>query len=130
MDLEQLVQDVLDGNESPLLAWGVLADFEKTIKKCKAEIREAVEIEADKEDRHFTHRGYEFERRNGSIQWNFSQCQEVVEAENVLRIAKEKAKQAYKANQNGMLNVSKDGELIDLPTVTYKKDSLIVKQAK
>ena len=72
MDLEQLVQDVHDGNESPLLAWGVLSEYEKTIKLLKAEIREVVEIEANKEDKHFTHNGYEFEKRNGSIQWDFS----------------------------------------------------------
>lgn len=126
--LSELVQNVIDGEESPLKAYGVLKDIEKHVKKCIKEIEDQAINEAHKFDKTFTDSGYKFERRNGAQRWDFSNVLEIQEAKANLKMLEAKYKSAYKSKSNGVeVFDHSTGELLQLPTVTHSKDSLILK---
>lgn len=131
MNLEQigqLVQDVHDGNENPLKAYGVLKDIENYVKTCIKEVNDVALMEAQKFDKTFEDAGYKFERRNGATRWNFDNVLEVQEAKAKVKMLEAKYKSAYKSKTNGVEVFDHEtGELMQLPTVTYSKDSLIFK---
>lgn len=77
LDLEQLVQDVHDGNESALKAFAILNDVLKTAKKCQDEIKDAALKEAELHgSKTFDQDGHIFEIRNGGRRWSFANVEE------------------------------------------------------
>ena len=129
LDLEQMVQDVHDGNESPLKVYAILNDVLKTAKKCQDEIKDYALQESEKyKDKTFEEDGFIFEKRNGGKRWSFKHLEDWTQIKNSLIACEEKYKLAYKNKENGLeaFNTS-TGEEIELPKVTYSLDSLIVK---
>lgn len=127
-DYAQLVQDVLDGNESALKAYGVLKQTENLIKDCLDQVKDlALEEAAKHPEKTFKDHDFIFERRNGAARYSFTHIAEWKQAKEDLKAIETKAKQAYSAYKNGLNTVTDDGELQELPKVTYSTDSLIVK---
>ena len=76
----------------------------------------------------FSHNGQKYEVRNGETRYSFKGIQEWEEKNAELKAIEEKYKQAYKNFKIGLSALDEiTGELIDLPTVTQSKSSLIVK---
>lgn len=122
--LEQMVQDVHDGNENPLKAYGILKGLEEKIKKYLDEVKEPALTEADKHGKNFTEAGFIFERRAGRKIYSFKGIDEHEVAKNHLKSVEDKYK---KLLDDGQTIDEDTGEVLVLPTITYGSDMLIVK---
>lgn len=120
--LEQLVQDVHDGNENPLKAYGILKQIEGKCKTYISEIEGAAQEAAAKyTEKTFTDSGFIFEKRAGGKSHNFKGIPEFDMAQAHLDSVKEKYK-----TKGGELD-EETGEILPMPKITYRKDSLILK---
>lgn len=131
MDLQQLVQDVLDGNESGLVALAVLKEEQQIIKDCIAQIESvAAEEAAQYTEKTFQFKDLMVEKRAGGRMYNFKNIPEWNKAKAEVKAIEERAKAAFSSYEKGLLTADQDGVEIELPAVTYKKDSLIIKRIK
>ena len=130
MNIGQLVQDVMNGEESPFKALYLLKQELTTLK----EAIEVVEIEAfnqaEYEDKTFVKDGYKIEKRNGGKRWNFKGCKTYQIAKDNLTQIEDELKTNYKLWESGKSAVDEFGEIGDVPHVTYSKDSMIIKKVK
>ena len=130
MNIGQLVQDVMDGNESPYKA---LYELKQQLTTLKSAI-EVVEVEAfnqaEYEDKTFVKDGYQMEKRNGAKRWNFKNCKDHQIAKDNLKEIEDGLKTNYKLWESGKSAVDEFGEVGDVPLVTYNKDSMIIKKVK
>ena len=127
--LDQMIQDVHDGIESPLRAYGMINEVEQFIKKAKKEIGDYAKQEAEKYDTTFEADGFKFELRQGRRVWDFKNCKEWVDTKEQLKDVEKRLKHAYQANSDGLVTLDKEtGEIGELPEVKFTEPSLIVKQ--
>ena len=127
LNISQLAQDVFDGIEDPLKAYGIAKAFLKEVTDATKLIEEAALDEASKHEKTFIHEGYKFERRNGARRFDFKHLPDWAEKKQELSDIEGKYKSAYQSFERGLKQVTEDGEVIELPKVTFSKDSLIVK---
>jgi len=131
MDIHELVQNVIDGQESPLLALAILREEKKQVDKCIKEIEEQAMTEAENfQEKSFTHKGFSFEKRVGGRTFIFKGIPDWQMKKSELDAIEDRAKQAFISKEKGLMTASQDGEVIDLPEVSYKKDNLVIKQIK
>jgi len=131
MDYKQLVQDVLDGNESGLKALAILKSLDKDVKEMIKQVEPTAQDEAAQyTEKTFEFEGYSFEKRNGGKRYDFKQMPSWVEAKEELTEVETMAKQAFASRQNNIMVATEDGEEIVLPKVTYTKDSIVIKKQK
>ena len=129
MNIRELVQNVLDGEESGLVALAILKEELKSVQECIKEVEQIAMDEADSYgEKKFTHKDLMVERRNGKRNFNFKSIPEWQKAESLKKSIEEKAKSAYANYENNITSVTNDGEIIQLPEVTYSKDVLIIKR--
>lgn len=130
MNIGQLVQDVMDGEESPFKA---LYELKQQLTTLKSAI-DVVEIEAfnqsEYEDKSFVKDGYKVEKRNGAKRWNFKACKDYQIAKDNLSQIEDELKTNYKLWESGKSSVDEYGEIGDVPLVTFNKDSMIIKKVK
>ena len=128
MDLTKIVQDVIEGSESPYKA---LYDLKQQLATLKSAI-EVVEVEAfnqaEYEDKTFEKDGFKIEKRNGAKRWNFKGCKTYQIAKDNLSEIEDELKANYKLWEMGKSSVDEFGEIGDVPQVTYNKDSMIIKK--
>jgi hypothetical protein len=65
--------------------------------------------------------------REGAKNFDFKGIAEIDKMEQELKDLKEKYKRAYFAVKDGLVALTNDGELLEIPTIKYNKSSLIVK---
>lgn len=131
MDSSQLVQDVIDGVESPLKGLALLKEQKAYLEKCIAEIEPIALEEASKYDSNtFEDKGFRFERRTGGAMYSYKHIPEWVQAKEALKEIEQRSKQAWSSKSNGLIPVTEDGEEIMLPVVSYRKDSISAKPVK
>lgn len=127
MDYSQLVQDALDGNESALKAYAILKDQVKTLTEYVKEVEPAALEEASKwDEKTFKIQGFKFTKKAGGKMWNFKELPEWQKAKEALTDIEEKAKLAHANYNKGLMSVTLDGDVKDLPIVTYRKDSVSI----
>lgn len=130
LDTAQLVQEVMDGKFSPYKALHFLKDLQKNIK---TQI-EIVEVEAfnqsQYEDKTFEKDGFIIEKRNGRKSWNFKGCKSFIDANDELEKVKSDLKANFTQWEKGKQVVDENGEIGEVPQVTYAKDSMIIKPIK
>ena len=127
-EVAHLLQEVEEGNISALSTYG-------NLKRCHALYAEAIkQIEPTAHDesnnyseKTFSDSGFVFEKRNGGIRFDYKHIQAWQEAVKVKKDVEEKCKLAYQALQLKLLVGTEDAEVVDIPRVTYSKDSLIVR---
>jgi hypothetical protein len=129
IDISQLTQDVMDGKTSPYKALHYLKQLKKDL-----EIQiEIIEVEAfnqcEYEDKTFEADGFKIEKRNGRKIWNFKKCQSYQIAKDNLTEIKDDLKSNYQQFERGKQVVDQEGEVGEIPEVTYTKDSLIIKKS-
>jgi len=122
-----ITQDAQEGNTDALQAYAYLKQVEKAFKDCLSAVQELAQEDADKHPKSFEHAGFKFEKRAGGKVWNFKNIPAWADAKADLTDIEAQAKLAFAAYEKGQNMVSEDGEIHDLPEVTYKKDSLIIK---
>ena len=127
-DIEELTQAAISGEEDALKVYAILKDYEKTLKKCINDVQPIALAEAENySETTFSEHGYTFTKRNGGARYSFDNISEWVDKKQELKEIEERAKQAHKAYEKNLTSVSEDGEVIELPVVTYAKDSISVK---
>lgn len=88
-----------------------------------------IELEAKEYQNEF--RGAKFEFRNGRKTFSFKGIDEVEKATKDLKSVKDKYQSAWEMKQKGLAPVDEDtGEVLQLPTVSYGKSSMVVKLPK
>ena len=124
-----IVSDVEVGNINPLDAFAIFKKMEALFNEAKKSIDSLAIDEAETfGESTFSHNGQKYEVRNGATRYSFKGIQEWEEKNAELKAIEEKYKQAYKNFKIGLSALDEiTGELIDLPTVTQSKSSLIVK---
>lgn len=124
INISQLVQDAIDGNESALKAYAILKRHAKDVVNAIKEIEDAAMSEADHYgEKKFTDHGHTFELRDGSRRHSFKHLDHWVEKNAELKAIETLAKQAATANAT---MVDDNGEIITPAQVTYTKPSIIV----
>ena len=74
------------------------------------------------------YRDHLFEVRSGGAMYNYKHIKEWKTYKKALADCEARHKQAFMAMQKGLLTASADGEEMELPKVTYRKSSVIVKK--
>jgi len=128
--IKQLVQDVIDGNESALKAFAIIKKQSKQIDVCLKAVEKVALEEAQTYEKNFELHGFEFEQRNGSRRFDFKGIAEWTAKKAELSAIEDRARAAYSAYEQKLNTADQDGEVVELPVVTYSKASLIVKAVK
>jgi hypothetical protein len=129
MNFKQLTQDVIDGNESALKAYGLIKDYSDEIKKSLDIVKEAAIQEASLyEEKTFKYGGFKFEKRAGGQRFDFSQLSEWKDHKKALKDCEDRYKAAYAAYKRGVNQVSSDGEILEMPIVKNSPDTIVVKK--
>jgi len=130
-EIAKLVEEVEQGEREALFAYANLKALEKETNSAINQIEHLAKEEAEQEpEKTFSRHGIEFEKHNGSRRFSYKDISIWQEKNKELKDIEKKAKHAFEAKQKGMLTATKDGEEIELPSVKYTKDSLIVRIRK
>ena len=111
LNLEKLAAEVVSGEADALKAYGMAKQY---FKKANYE-------------KNFVKDGFKFEKRNGAKRFDFKHLAEWSDKKAELTEIESKYKGAFQSFERGLKQVTDDGEIIELPKVSYSKDSLIVK---
>lgn len=129
LNISQLAQDVWDGKENPLKAYGIAKSYMDNAKQALEAIYEAAIDEAAKHPENtFEEEGFQFTKKAGSKRFDFKHLEEWKQKKEELSDIEKKFKAAYNAFQINLTSVSEDGEVMELPKVTVGKDSLSIKR--
>lgn len=128
-ELALLVQQTEDGDCSALRSYAKLKELAELTSDAIKQIEPLALAEAETYGaKSFEAHGIRFELRNGATRYSYKGITEIDTLEAELKEAKEKYKQAFIARMKNLTAVTEDGEILQMPTVTYSKDSLIVKK--
>lgn len=128
--IEQLVEETVQGERRALRTYGILKQIESELKKQIDQVKELALDEAEQyEQKDFVADGFAFTLRPGRTIWSFKHIPSWQEEQAKLKAIEESAKQAYKAMNKNMHQVTEDGEVIEPAKVSYSKPSLSVKVA-
>ena len=128
LNIEQLANDTITGEENPFKALALAKEFKKTMDICIKAIEEVAQEEAEKYPKEFEEAGYQFTKRNGSRRYDFKHIKEWQDKKYELGLIEDKYKAVYNSFQKNLQSVSEDGEVLELPKMTQSKDSLIIKK--
>lgn len=123
-----MLSDVQKGNIDALVAYADLNVLIKKIEKTKSIILVHALNEADNYESTFRLKGYQFEKRNGGRQWDYSGIPEWQQQKDKLKEIEDKAKSSALNHEKGILSSSEDGEVIEMAQCKFKSDSLVVKK--
>lgn len=128
IDIQQLVQDVLDGKENPLKAFAVLKGLQKQVSTAISEIEEGAIEEAGKYgEKTFEAMNYKFEIREGARRYSFKGIESWVETNKKLKDIEKQCKLAASAYEKGKQLIDDNGEIVPIPEITHSKSSITVK---
>lgn len=126
--LDFLVWQVENGDANAIEVFAVVKKIEKLFADAKTKIDEYALEEARKYgSTSFDAHGIKCELRSGGKRFDYKNIQEWNVASENLKSIEEKYKLAYTNHSKGLMAVSNDGEVLELPKVSFSKDSLIVK---
>lgn len=126
--IKQLVQDVNSGNENPLKAYGLIKQQIDELGICLKEVKEEAVLEALRQDnKTFTNSGFKFTLGEGKASYNYKKIKAWAKAKKALDKIQATAKTAYSAYKSGLQTADGDGEVSELPIVTYSAESLSAK---
>lgn len=128
INLEEIKQQLINEEIDPLEVFANLKEYEKGFKEVLNLAKEQAIEEAEKYEKTFELKGFKFERQQGRAIYNFKGLKEWQEAEAVKKQVEAKAKNAFNAYKLGNDVISEDGELQQLPEVSYTSDVLKVKK--
>lgn len=122
----KLVDDVMDGNESALKAYGILKQIQKDIAQCIKHVEgEAFQEAQNWDEKTFQTQGFKFEKRAGGRTYSFKHIDEWAKKKEELNNLEAKYKSAASAYEKGQTMVDDDtGEVVPAAQVTFKRDSM------
>ncbi len=126
--IENMIEDVQEGELNPLEAYARLKEAEQLIKKA---LLDTFDLALDETDKHgaksFTAHGFKFEKRNGKRTYHFDHIPDYVEANKFMKEVKQKYTDAYNQSQKGNTLIDDNGEVLPMAKVTHSKDTIIVR---
>lgn len=127
-DIDKILEDVQEGRIEALESYAELKLYAKEIADAIKEVEPFALDEAQKQDdKKFTFKGYLFEFRNGTPRYNYKNIESWNKKQAELKEIEKTAKAALQAANKNLLTATEDGEEVQLPEVTYAKDSLSVR---
>lgn len=127
-DFKKAVQEVIDGNADPLEVYAALNIELKELETCKKQIEDYAKEEAEKHGSKFEHKGYKFEVRQGGRSYSFKHIPEWQTYSKAVKECEERYKAAFSSYEKGLMTADENGEEIELPEVSYRSNSLIIKK--
>jgi len=128
-EIARAVVGAEEGDTPALLQYANICEIEKFIKEAKTQIWGVVNDELSNYPKQFEEYGYKFERREGGRLISYDNIKEVQDLKAALKECENRYKAALNASKSGVLGVSSEtGEVLELPKVKFKKDSLIIKK--
>lgn len=121
-----LIAPLLDGYCDALTMMSKLAHLQKVCDIASEKIKDLAINERLKFDKSPTINGVEFGYMSGKSNYDFSNSQIIIDAENRVKYLKEIAKSLVK-NKQKMAIDPENGEVIEPAIVKYSKDSLTIK---
>lgn len=126
--LNYLIWSVESGNANALEVFAVVKTIEKMFGDTKVKVDSLALSEAESFGKStFEAHGCKFELRNGGKTYDYKHIKEWSDAKKNLEEIEAKYKLAFDSKEKNIMAVSDDGEVLELPKVTYRKSSLIVK---
>lgn len=126
--ISQLIQDVMDGNESAAKAYSMLKDIASVTESGTKVILDAALQEAREFNKGEVYYGGVWEVRNTATYLDFSKDDIFTNLNQSALARKKDLNQAWKAKQDGKFFATEDGEEIPvLPVKTPSKETLIYK---
>jgi len=83
--------------------------------------------ESQYEDKTFSKGEHQFTKMSGRSLWNFKKLKDWSESKAKLKSIEEGYKSAFRNYQQGLTIITSDGEVLELPEVTYTRDTLSIK---
>tara|TARA_Y100000310_G_scaffold261871_1_gene271402 strand:- start:115 stop:522 length:408 start_codon:yes stop_codon:yes gene_type:complete len=129
IDFKQLTQDVIDGKEDPLKAYGIIKQLEKELKEASDIVKEAALSEASNyEEKDFVKGDFMFQKKAGRTIYDFSGIHEWKEVDQYKKDLEKKYKGAFSAYKKGSTMIDDEtGEVVPVPKVKFTQDVLTVK---
>jgi hypothetical protein len=130
--IKDYYQRMQDGEISPLEAYAMAKQIDAEHQQYLEEMQaQAIEESKKWQEKSFAFKGFQFEKRQGSKRFDFKNISEWKQAKENISAVEEKYKLAWEASSKAkMHSVTEDGEVLELPLVTYSKDVIIVKPLK
>lgn len=123
------IKEKLENEEiDPLETYGILKTYEKEFQEVLNLCKEQALRDAENYEKDFELKGYKFEKKNGRAMYNFKGIKAWSELEAKKKEVEARAKNAFNAYKLGSTSISEDGEVNELPIVTYTNDVLSVKK--
>jgi len=132
----ETVQKSFDGDITHISALVRLNEHKKEIEECLSLIKDwqqqmQTEIEADVIDNNGTYNGYDIKLVAGRKTYNFQSVQEIEE----VNVQKKELESKYKSLfdvyvKTGQNPISEDGEVYDLPSISYGKSHFRITKSK
>jgi hypothetical protein len=120
-----------DGEMNPLEAYANAKRISDEEQQYMEEMQlQAIEEAKKFEDKQFEFSGFRFEKRNGTRRFDFKNIAEWKLAKEKISSIESRYKIAWEASTKSIQGVTEDGEVLELPQVTYSKDVIIVKPIK
>jgi hypothetical protein len=135
--IDNITNEVAEGNQDALNVKANFQHLRKLLEKAEKQISEQVLTECEKfapNNAEFDYNGFKIQKRNGGKYYDFSNVKEYTEKEQELKDIKEKLKHAVTGIEKGSTTVIdggmvlSDGEVVEIPTIKQRKDSVIIKK--
>lgn len=124
--INKIADDVVIGEIDPITAAREFNQIKKAISSAQECIYEDLKNEVGKfSSTELTEQ--KIQVRKGGLAWDFKGIKSWSEKKSELLQIEEKAKLAYKSAVSNSVTIEDTGEVVELPDVTYKKDSIIFK---
>lgn len=128
-EISGLVNSVKNGEKRALIAYATLKRYNDLINNGLNQIKDLALDEAKLYGtNNFNENGFNFEYRNGSTRYSYKNIAIWNEKNKELKEIEQKAKHAFLSKQKNMIISDENGEVIELPDITYTPDVLIVKK--
>lgn len=131
MSVKDIYLELEQGNINPLEAYAKAKQLEAEHQEYFEKIQtEALEEAKKYEGKTFTAFNFAFEKRQGRKTFDFKHLQEWTLQKSKLAEVEEKYKIAWENSNKNVKSVTDEGEVLELPKVTYGKDVLVIKPLK
>jgi len=127
------INDVDNGNTEIIPVLIELEQYRKLLDDTTAIIKsfkdENVQnIQSNAIDYQNEYGGYKIEVRSGGRMYNYKMIEDWQECNQALKDCEARSKQALLSKEKGMMVATEEGEEIQLPEISYRKDSVIIKK--
>lgn len=126
----EIAEQVEEGHADALLAYHRLKELAEQVSAAKEVVYlHAIQEAENYGEKAFEHKGLKVERRNGAARWNYKGIPEWDQADKDKKELEKTLKSRYELYKKGELSIDQEsGEQLPVPSVTYSKDSIIIKK--